>query len=250
MSFLRPSTMLRSAALRPALSIAPRARLQIRFATQDYGSGEGNPAGEDPQAQGTNSKKAREMEHPGPDAPKAAQSKGQQSQSSSPSQSEGSTSGSNASRKDGSGGTSNRGTKGAQPKILADNPPAEGEQNEEVRQHNQEMDSRAERAYQQIDNRDAYKDKEPSQFSKGMSPVVAIGHQTDECRFRKEELGAASVQSTLYNTLPGRAQLLRTLAAVREGGDGVSGPAIGPLPGARPDTVVKEGSTTGGHIAQ
>jgi hypothetical protein len=157
MSLFRASTMLRSAALRPVLSTAPRAWTQVRFATQDYGSGAGNPAGEDPQAQGKNSKTAQNMEHPGPEKPKAAQKGGEQS--SSQSQSGGSSSsGGKASKSEG-----NKGTSGAKPKILSDNPPSGKEQSEEVQQHNKEMDQRAEKAHSQIENKDAYKDKDSSQ---------------------------------------------------------------------------------------
>jgi hypothetical protein len=159
--------MFRSAALRPALSIAPRARLQVRFATQDYGSGEGNPAGESPQAQGKNNRE--DLEHPGPPAPKVAQSKGQQRQSSSQSQSDGAgSSGGQAPQSEGSS-DSDKGTKGAQPKILNENPPSESEQNEDVRQHNEDMDNRAEKAHQQVSNKDAYKDKAPPKFWSGKS---------------------------------------------------------------------------------
>lgn len=148
--------MLRSATVRPVLSAAPRARLQVRYATQDYGSGKGDPLGENPQAQGKNSRE--DLEHPGPPPPKVAQkSQGQQqpqsqSQSQSPGQSSAKPSGGS------SGGK--KGSQGARPKILNDNPPTESEQNEDVRQHNEEMDSRAERAHKGVSNKDAYRDKE------------------------------------------------------------------------------------------
>ncbi|KAF5848859.1 hypothetical protein GGP41_010003 [Bipolaris sorokiniana] len=74
MSYFRPMSMLRSAALRPAaLSAAPRARVQVRFATQDYGSGQGNPVGEAPQKQGENP--SENLEHPGPEPPSVAKGK-------------------------------------------------------------------------------------------------------------------------------------------------------------------------------
>jgi hypothetical protein len=160
MLFLRSTTMLRSAVLRPALSTAPRARAQVRYATQDYGSGDGNPAGENPQAQGKNSRS--DLEHPGPAAPNVVKKNREQSQSAPQSQkSEESSSGSKASKSEASSG-GNKGTTGAQPKILNANPPSGNEQDADVRQHNEEMDNRAEKAHQQIENKDAYKDKQPS----------------------------------------------------------------------------------------
>ena len=52
-------------------------------------------------------------------------------------------------------------TKGLKPKILNENPPTDpAEQSEEVKQHNREMDERAERANAKIENKDAHKDKE------------------------------------------------------------------------------------------
>jgi hypothetical protein len=74
MNFLLKSS---TRALRPALSTIPRARPQVRFATQDYGSGAGNPAGEKPEKQGANPSES--LEHPGPAPPKVA--KGQSSSS-------------------------------------------------------------------------------------------------------------------------------------------------------------------------
>jgi hypothetical protein len=50
-------------------------------------------------------------------------------------------------------------TKGLKPKILDDSPPAGDEQSEEVRQHNKEMEDRADRACARVKNQDAPKDK-------------------------------------------------------------------------------------------
>lgn len=196
MSFLRPMSMLRSAALRPAaLSAAPRARVQVRFATSDYGSGKGNPAGENPEKQGANP--SENLEHPGPAPPKVAQGKS----SSSPNKD------SNSSQNDSPKPTSespapssNKGkrefstsarqmkdskepavkqaqdnkpspseVKGAKPKILNENPPAPGEESEDVKQHNKDMDNRAEQAHEKVSNEEAEKDKVPGGFWKGMS---------------------------------------------------------------------------------
>ncbi|KAG9676255.1 hypothetical protein KCU99_g4157, partial [Aureobasidium melanogenum] len=66
-TFLRnaPRTFVRS----PALSVSGR-----RFASQDYGSGSGDPKGEKPQQQGANP--SADKEHPGPPPPKAGQGSG------------------------------------------------------------------------------------------------------------------------------------------------------------------------------
>lgn len=192
MSFLRPMTMLRSAALRPAvLSAAPRARLQVRFATSDYGSGDGNPAGEQPQKQGENL--SENVEHPGPPPPKVAQGQS----SSSPNKD------SNAGQNEGPKPTSSSPTpptgkrefstsarqlkeskepavqqgkqnepsknevKGAKPKILNASPPSGSEESQEVKEHNEDMKNRAEKAHEQVSNEDADKDKVPASFWKG-----------------------------------------------------------------------------------
>ncbi|KAF1959499.1 hypothetical protein CC80DRAFT_405988 [Byssothecium circinans] len=154
MSFLRPSTMLlRTAALRPALTSAPRASLQLRFATQDYGSGEGNPAGENPQKQGARGRE--DLEHPGPPPPKVAKQS-----SSSSSQSSEKSGGSDK-------GGSEKGSGKPQPKILNDDPPSKENESEDVKEHNKEVDQRAERAHEQVSNEDAKNDKVPKKFWSG-----------------------------------------------------------------------------------
>lgn len=167
MSFLRraavPGTM-----LRPVLSTAPRARIQARYASQDYGSGAGNPAGEQPQKQGKNP--SEELEHPGPPPPKVAQGKSpspNEQSGSKPSSGSGSKSGS-TSKQDGlSRGSSSK--KGApQPKILNEDPP--DEKGEGVKEHNEEMDRRAEKAHERVTNTDAKKDKVNPKFWSGRSP--------------------------------------------------------------------------------
>lgn len=172
MPFLRSATLLRSAARPAAVRPAFFARPQIRFATQDYGSGDGNPAGEKPQQQGQNP--SENLEHPGPPPPKVA--RGQSS--SSPNEDSGSSSSKSSSSKpsdqsqsnDGAsktGGGSGKSVNGAQPKILNANPPAT--ESEEVKQHNREMDQRAEKAHEQVSNEDAEKDKVPKSFWAGKS---------------------------------------------------------------------------------
>jgi hypothetical protein len=173
MPFLRPASLLRSAARPAAVRPAFFARPQVRFATQDYGSGEGNPAGEKPQQQGQNP--SENIEHPGPPPPKVA--RGQSS--SSPNEDSGSSSSKSSSSSkpseqsqsnDGAsktGGGDGKSVKGAQPKILNANPPATD--SEEVKQHNKEMDQRAEKAHEQVSNEDAEKDKVPKSFWSGKS---------------------------------------------------------------------------------
>jgi hypothetical protein len=208
MSFLRPMSMLRSAALRPAaLSAAPRARVQVRFATSDYGSGKGNPAGETPEKQGANP--SENLEHPGPPPPKVAQGQSSSSpnkdsntnqndspqptsESPAPSSSKGSSgkrefSTSARQLKENKEPAVKQGqenepspneVKGAQPKILNENPPSPEEESQDVKEHNKDMDNRAEQAHEKVSNKDAEKDKVPGGFWKGMSWVDdgAFGH--------------------------------------------------------------------------
>lgn len=168
MSFLtRQASTLRAAALRPALSMAPRARQQVRFATSDYGSGAGNPAGEKPEKQGANLSEG--LEHPGPAPPKVA--KGQSSSSpnndDTPSKSSQSKSSSSPDQQSQSNdGASKSGKKGAQPKLAAKGPPSKENEGEDVKQHNKEMDQRAD-AFEQADKQDKQKDKVPKDYWKG-----------------------------------------------------------------------------------
>jgi hypothetical protein len=181
MSFTRPTSMLRSAALRPA-TLRPMGlsstRLQVRFATQDYGSGKGNPAGEQPKKQGQNP--SEHMEHPGPPPPKVAQGKSSSSPNSSDKTPSSSSSSSSKSSSDKSQSPSQKRSfststrrasdkepavksaqqnkpkpsdiKNAQPKILNETPPAESEESEDVKEHNREMEGRAEQAHEKVGN--------------------------------------------------------------------------------------------------
>ncbi|KAF3037347.1 hypothetical protein E8E12_005647 [Didymella heteroderae] len=170
MPFLRPAALLRSAARPAAVRPAFFARPQVRFATQDYGSGDGNPAGEKPQQQGQNPSEG--LEHPGPPPPKVA--RGQSS--SSPNEDSGSSSSTSSSSSklseqsqsnDGAsktGGDDGKSVNGAQPKILNARPPATA--SEEVKQHNKEMEQRAEKAHEQVSNEEE-KDKVPKSFWAG-----------------------------------------------------------------------------------
>jgi len=194
MALSRSALTLRSTALRPAaLSAVPRARLQVRFATSDYGSGDGNPVGEKPQQQGENA--SENLEHPGPAPPRVAQGKS----SSSPNSDKG---GSNANPKS-DPGTSNAKTgsssakrefstsarqhaskepavkqgkenqpsanqvRGAKPKILNERAPNPEEQSEEVKKHNEEVANRAEKPAGQARNEDGTKDRMAGGAAKG-----------------------------------------------------------------------------------
>ncbi|KAF1932920.1 uncharacterized protein M421DRAFT_252775 [Didymella exigua CBS 183.55] len=173
MPLLRPASLLRSVARPAAVRPALFARPQVRFATQDYGSGEGNPVGEKPQQQGQNP--SENIEHPGPPPPKIA--RGQSS--SSPNEDSGSSSSNSSSSSkpseqsqsnDGAsktGGGDGKSVNGAQPKILNARPPAT--ESEEVRQHNKEMDQRAEKSHEQLGSEEAEKDKVSKSFWAGKS---------------------------------------------------------------------------------
>ncbi|KAI7085242.1 hypothetical protein KC356_g6095 [Hortaea werneckii] len=151
MSFLRVTRQpaLRSLARStntPTLAFTPR-----RLAHQDYGSGDGNPAGENPQAQGKNP--SEKAEHPGPEPPTAGKKAGEKSQQQQQGGSQQPSS------------NNNKGTHGAaQPRILNDPPPsASGE----VEQHNREMDQRAEKSHEKVRAEEVEKDKVPKGFWAG-----------------------------------------------------------------------------------
>jgi hypothetical protein len=180
MSFLRSFAVVRSAALKPAASLAPRAQFHtVRSLRQgDYGSGDGNPAGEHPQQQG---KRGREdLEHPGPAPPKVGQgnktSPNSDSFNSSSSGNSTSSDSSKSSSQDASSSSSSdavatdkdvKNVKGAQPKILNESSPKE--ESEEVKQHNAEMEQRAEKAHGQVSKEDAQKDNVAKGFWSGES---------------------------------------------------------------------------------
>ncbi|OJD39799.1 conserved serine-rich protein [Diplodia corticola] len=161
MAFLRPVSSLRSAAtLRPTVASS---RPMLAFATRSYahsgyGDGKGDPAGENPQKQPP--AKSRDIEHPGPPPPDVG--KGTDASAA--------TTGSKGTSSGGGGGgekksQNSHAVKGAEPKILNENPPSE--QDPEVQQHNKEMEQRAERAETKISNEDAEKDKVPASFWSG-----------------------------------------------------------------------------------
>jgi hypothetical protein len=175
MSFLtRPTSVLRSAAFRPALSAVPRARQQVRFATQDYGSGAGNPAGEKPQDQGQNLSEG--IEHPGPPPPKVAEGKSSSSPNQDSSSSQSSQQKSSGSQSQSNDGASKSGNKGAQPKILDESPPAKQEQSEDVKQHNEAMENRTETENKQASSDGAKDEKVSKKFWAGKS---TYSHELD-----------------------------------------------------------------------
>lgn len=67
----RPATSLRPLALTSRNTFGTTS---LRRATQDYGSGDGDPAAENPQAQG--SSQSEHLEHPGPPAPDVGKGSG------------------------------------------------------------------------------------------------------------------------------------------------------------------------------
>jgi len=88
----------------------------------------------------------------------------EKSQKSKSSGSKGKSESKDASKSD-DGGVGKYGKDGPQPKILNENPP--GEHDESVRQHNYEMEHRAERASMGASNEDAKKDKVGGKFWSG-----------------------------------------------------------------------------------
>ncbi|KZF22479.1 hypothetical protein L228DRAFT_260666 [Xylona heveae TC161] len=117
----------------PLQAILPASGL--RFSHQDYGSGEGDPRGEQPQKQGRNP--SVEKEHPGPPPPAEGQGSGS---GSAKGQSSGSSQKSSSS-------SSSKSKNDAQPKILEHHEPEEVMSNpsEETQKHNKEFQERYDR---------------------------------------------------------------------------------------------------------
>ncbi len=117
---------------------------QKRYAGQDYGSGQGDPKGEDPQNQGSNP--SADLEHPGPPPPAVGHGTGggptKGHEGGHNTQQNGSSSG-------GSGGSATD-SSGAQPKIHDSKVPSE--ESDEVKQHNDEMGKRHDRSHEQQDD--------------------------------------------------------------------------------------------------
>jgi len=161
MSFIRTTSLRQFQAIgtpalrtqRAAFSALPRVQ-----ATGDYGSGSGDPKGENPQDQGANP--SADLEHPGPPPPKEGEGSGA-----------GPTKGGKESSNSGSASKQSKGTQNTdnpQPKISNPNPPSEGE-SAEVREHNKQMDQRAETASNKASSKEQEKDKVGKDFWKGKS---------------------------------------------------------------------------------
>ncbi|KAF2761101.1 hypothetical protein EJ05DRAFT_473660 [Pseudovirgaria hyperparasitica] len=130
MSFSR-QVLNRSSNFRAYLRPFPRTTIQpyqARFASSDYGSGDGDPAGEKPQEQGK-SKATRDREHPGPSAPDVGQTNK-------------SASGTEAKQDDQRSPNANAEVQGKKPKITHEPHP---QQDESVKEHNDEVERRKER---------------------------------------------------------------------------------------------------------
>ncbi|EMC92765.1 hypothetical protein BAUCODRAFT_261783 [Baudoinia panamericana UAMH 10762] len=159
MSFLRSAN---TSLLRPIGRSTPRlGYISRRAASQDYGSGEGDPTAEKGAQLGKNP--SEHLEHPGPPAPSTGGSNNgsqQGQQGSSGQQPQG------AQKSDGSAEqqSQRKGTQGAQPKILADSPPPSDEASKDVQEHNRDMDKRAEKANEKVSEEDYEKDKVPKGF--------------------------------------------------------------------------------------
>ena len=137
---LRSTSILRSLTLRSSVGRTTSSRYtqQSRLYASDYGGGEGDPKGGDPQAQGSNP--SANLEHPGPPPPAAGHGTGR-------GPTKANKDGHNTLENDsagGSGKTDSSGSKaastGAQPKIHDHAPPAEP--SEEVKKHNDDFNNR------------------------------------------------------------------------------------------------------------
>lgn len=137
----------------------------------DYGSGDGDPKGSDPQSQGASAKASTNQEHPGPAPPSAGQStgggptKGTSDGDPSEKSSSSSSTPSSSSSSGGSGSSNNKGTKGAQPKILSESPPENP--SEDVRKHNEDFSQRAEQAHEKVGDEQVRDDKVSKDFWSG-----------------------------------------------------------------------------------
>nr|OQO17083.1 hypothetical protein B0A51_13381 [Rachicladosporium sp. CCFEE 5018] len=141
MSFLRPltrstpalRTLHRTILQRATFSTTPRS-----LAGSDYGSGGGDPKGNDPQNQGANP--SADLEHPVVHHPQQLARSG---------------SGKSVGESDKSG--SGKGE--PKPKLAASGPPPEAEQSEDVKRHNREVDQRSGKSHQSESGSQIEKDK-------------------------------------------------------------------------------------------
>ncbi|KAL8718061.1 MAG: hypothetical protein Q9225_004769 [Loekoesia sp. 1 TL-2023] len=140
--FLRPFVIARLS-FRPSSLAFQQHRY---YAGQSYGSGQGDPKGENPQDQGPNP--SAEKEHPGPPPPDVGKGTG-----GGPTKvHEG---GHNTQQNASSGGSGQSGASqssgGPQPKIHSENQPAE--ESDDVKAHNEDMGKRHDRANAEVDNK-------------------------------------------------------------------------------------------------
>jgi hypothetical protein len=131
-----------------------------RMATQDYGSGEGDPKGEKPQEQGANP--SADLEHPGPPPPKVGQGSGGATKAGA----DGHNTGAAKQNKKHFSTLARRmseerpkSTEGLEPKLnKGKSPPAEEDLPEDVKQHNREMDKKPEQPADRLGDDQSKKD--------------------------------------------------------------------------------------------
>lgn len=156
MASLRASTLLRPLAP-PRFSVRASSitsRQSRYYASQSYGSGEGDPKGEKPQEQGSNPVSA-EKEHPGPPPPDVGKgSGGGPTKAGEEGHNTGQTSSSGGSSSNSSSGQSgaSQSSGGPQPKILSEGVPAE--ESDDVKAHNEDMAKRHDRTNAEADNKE------------------------------------------------------------------------------------------------
>jgi hypothetical protein len=173
MSFLRATSLRQFQAIGTPALRTQRAAFSITtrtLGTSDYGSGKGDPRGENPQDQGANP--SADLEHPGPPPPKEGQgsgggpTKGGVKSSNSGNASEQSKKGEQKQPQQQQ--SSQQKSSKPQPKIHnPDGPPSKEGESQEVREHNRQMDQRTETASNQASDEDVNKDKVPKEFWKG-----------------------------------------------------------------------------------
>ncbi|KAL9578206.1 MAG: hypothetical protein Q9212_005865 [Teloschistes hypoglaucus] len=149
MSGLRASSIFRPFSATPFTSRTQClvSQQQRFYAGQDYGGGQGDPKGETPQQQGSNP--SAEKEHPGPPPPDVGKGTGG-------GPTKAGEGGHNTQQNDSSSGSSKQSgakqsTSGPQPKIHAENNPAE--ENDDVKAHNEDMAKRHDRANAEVDSK-------------------------------------------------------------------------------------------------
>lgn len=166
------SSFYRTALRVPAVRTSFAARSAVpqfvsrRFASSDYGSS-GHPQGDNPKEQGANPRE--DLEHPGPPAPDVGQAKGGKSgqdtsgtknlgsgEKGSGGTSSGSSGGSSSGSNDGAS-VQGSGSKGKPTKLSAGPAPAEHELPDDVRAHNEDMQSRKEQSSSNSDKPDGEK---------------------------------------------------------------------------------------------